>query len=108
MFFIKIRTLTLALPRPFKRALVISSDIVLAAVAVLMSFYLYLGNLSSWWDNAEGYGMLEATILAVAVALPIFVVFGLYRAIFRYNQTAAFVVIIKAAAIYGFVYFVLP
>jgi FlaA1/EpsC-like NDP-sugar epimerase len=43
----------------------------------------------------------------MAIALPLFVAFGLYRAIFRYAGIDALSAIFKSLAIYGFIYIVL-
>jgi FlaA1/EpsC-like NDP-sugar epimerase len=95
--------LLLKLPRSAKRALALGADIVLCAFTVWLSFDL---RLESWtaWTHAHFVAFLGS----VAFALPLFIVFGLYRAIFRYAGLPALLTVLKAiclyAAIYGFAF----
>ncbi len=86
----------LALPRPAKRLLALSVD----ALLCVLTFWLAL------WLRLDTLVMLEGNLwvavgLSLALALPIFVVSGLYRAIFRYSGWAALVAVIKAIGLYG-------
>ncbi len=93
----------LRLPRPLKRALALGADILLCALTVWLAFDL---RLESWtpWTQAH----FVAFVGAVAFALPLFIIFGLYRAIFRYAGLPALLTVLKAvclyAAIYGFAF----
>jgi FlaA1/EpsC-like NDP-sugar epimerase len=89
----------LMLPRPFKRALALGADAFVCAVTVWMAFNL---RLESWttWSPAH----FTAFAGAVAFALPLFIVFGLYRAIFRYAGLPALMTVLKAVAIYAVIY----
>jgi len=49
---------------------------------------------------------LTAYLLAPALAIPIMVKFGLYRAIFRYTGFSAMVTTIQAVAVYGVLFFI--
>ena len=73
-----------SLPRYAKRIIVLSVDISLCVLTVWLAFYLRLGDFVTLSGPA-----LWAVAIAVAIALPIFVVSGLYRAIFRYSGIPA-------------------
>ncbi|WP_310340515.1 nucleoside-diphosphate sugar epimerase/dehydratase [Rhodoferax saidenbachensis] len=86
----------LAWPRTAKRLAVMALDVVLAVVATWIAYALRLDNTyypvgQQWWV----YG------IAPMLAIPIFVRFGLYRAIFRYTGQAALVATGKAVALYA-------
>jgi FlaA1/EpsC-like NDP-sugar epimerase len=89
----------LTLPRPRKRALALGADSFVCAVTVWMAFNL---RLESWtaWSPAH----FTAFVGAVAFALPLFIVFGLYRAIFRYAGLPALMTVLKAVALYAVIY----
>jgi FlaA1/EpsC-like NDP-sugar epimerase len=89
----------LMLPRPAKRALALGADALVCAVTVWMAFNL---RLESWtaWSPAH----FTAFVGSVAFALPLFIVFGLYRAIFRYAGLPALMTVLKAVAIYAVLY----
>ncbi|EJE51096.1 putative nucleoside-diphosphate sugar epimerase [Acidovorax sp. CF316] len=84
-------------PRPVKRLVVVALDIAMGLFAMWLAFTLRLDTLH--WPN-EGMQWL-AYVLAPALAFPIFVNLGLYRAIFRYTGIAALITTGKAVAIYG-------
>jgi FlaA1/EpsC-like NDP-sugar epimerase len=86
----------LAWPRAAKRLAVITLDLVLALVATWAAYALRLDNTyypvgSQWWV----YGV------APLLVIPVFIRFGLYRAIFRYTGQAALVATGKAVALYA-------
>ena len=86
----------LAWPRAAKRLAVIALDVVLALLATWFAYALRLDNTyypvgAQWWV----YG------IAPLLAIPIFVRFGLYRAIFRYTGQAALVATGKAVSLYA-------
>jgi FlaA1/EpsC-like NDP-sugar epimerase len=89
----------LFLPRPLKRATALGADTLMCAITVWMAFNL---RLESWtaWSSAH----FTAFAGAAAFALPLFIVFGLYRAIFRYAGLPALVTVLKAVAIYAVIY----
>jgi FlaA1/EpsC-like NDP-sugar epimerase len=101
-FEMKTRFLTdflLLLPRPLKRALALGADVLMCAITVWMAFNL---RLEAWtaWSPAH----FTAFAGAAAFALPLFIVFGLYRAIFRYAGLPALMTVLKAVAIYAVAY----
>jgi len=68
----------LALPRAAKRFVALSVDLGLCVRTVWLAFYLRLGELVALSGNA-----LLAVAASIGIALPMFMVSGLYRAIFR-------------------------
>lgn len=98
----KINTVTnflLLLPRPLKRAIALGADAFICSITVWIAFNL---RFESWtaWSHAH----FTAFVGAMAFALPLFIVFGLYRAIFRYAGLPALMTVLKAVAVYAFIY----
>ncbi|MGB4192495.1 MAG: nucleoside-diphosphate sugar epimerase/dehydratase [Limnohabitans sp.] len=89
----------LSLPRPLKRALALGADAFVCGITVWMAFNL---RLESWTDWSPAH--FTAFVGAVAFALPLFIVFGLYRAIFRYAGLPALMTVFKAVALYAVLY----
>lgn len=89
----------LALPRTAKRIVVLSVDLGLCVLTVWLAYYLRLGEFVSLSGNA-----LFAVVASIGVALPIFIVSGLYRAIFRYSGWPALLAVARAVGIYGLLY----
>ncbi|MDD0815402.1 nucleoside-diphosphate sugar epimerase/dehydratase [Curvibacter sp. HBC28] len=91
--------LLIDLPRPAKRVLALTVDALLCALTVWIAMSL---RYETWINPREGQWL--AIGLSPALALPIFVVNGLYRAIFRYAGWSALMTVIRAVAIYGLLY----
>jgi FlaA1/EpsC-like NDP-sugar epimerase len=89
----------LALPRAAKRFVALSADLGLCVLTVWLAFYLRLGELVALSGTA-----LWAVGASVGIALPIFIVSGLYRAIFRYSGWPALLTVARAVGIYGLLY----
>jgi len=89
----------LALPRTAKRIVVLSVDLGLCVLTVWLAYYLRLGEFVSLSGNA-----LWAVGASIGIVLPIFVVSGLYRAIFRYSGWPALLTVARAIGIYGLLY----
>ncbi|MFK3774637.1 polysaccharide biosynthesis protein [Pseudomonas sp. NPDC089406] len=92
----KLRTGLLGLPRRYKRALQVPVDLLLVWLALWMSFVVRLG-----WDDA-GLPFLSHPWLYLAapvIAIPIFIRFGMYRAVMRYFGNDALMVIFKAVTL---------
>ena len=90
----------LGLTRPLKRLVVLTLDLTLSLVSVWVAFYLRI--------DQTGLPQLEQKyvyLLAPLLAIPIFVRFGLYRAIFRYTGMAALATTAKAVGFYGLLFF---
>ncbi len=90
------RNVVLGWSRSVKRLVVVVLDICLALLATWLAFTLRLDTLhwpdeSQWWV----YG------LTPVLFIPIFVRFGLYRAIFRYTGQAALLATAKATGVYA-------
>ena len=95
----------LNLPRALKRVLAVGVDVCLCACAVWLAYYLRLGELLSMTQpNEWGRGAMVATAASIGLAIPIFTVSGLYRAIFRYSGWPAVVAVVRASSIYGLFY----
>ncbi len=89
----------LGLPRAAKRLSALLVDLSLCILAVWVAYYLRLGEFVALSDGA-----LWAVVASVCIALPIFILSGLYRAIFRYNGWPAFVVMAQVIGTYGLLY----
>ncbi len=83
-------------PRAVKQWSVVVLDVGLAIVATWVAFTLRLDALH-WPSGAQWWVYLLAPLLAV----PVFVRFGLYRAIFRYTGQAALYATGRAVLLYG-------
>ncbi|GAA4358641.1 nucleoside-diphosphate sugar epimerase/dehydratase [Variovorax defluvii] len=86
----------LALPRAAKRALALGIDAWLCALTMWMALSLRLEG----WASPTGRDAWAVGV-SLALALPLFVKFGLYRAIFRYSGWPALGAVLKAVATYG-------
>ncbi|WP_394792126.1 polysaccharide biosynthesis protein [Rhodoferax sp.] len=81
--------------RASKRLVVVSLDVVLAMLAMWLAFTLRLDK--PHWPTGAQWAVYA---LGPMLAIPIFVRFGLYRAIFRYTGMAALTATAKAVGIY--------
>ena len=76
------------------------ADVFICVLSVWLAFGLRLDH----WGAFER-GQWLTLFVAVGFSFPLFITFGLYRAIFRYVGSAAFVSIGRAFAIYGALFF---
>ena len=97
-----IKNSLLSLPRPAKRLLAFFLDALLCLVAVWAAFALPFETITPF-----GQIPLLPLLASVALALPIFITFGLYKAIFRYSGREALLQLGIAVGVYGLVYFLL-
>ena len=84
--------LLLSLPRAAKRAVALLMDVVLCVGCVWLVFGL---RLEDWTFMDEP--QLRVLGAAVGVAIPIYIVTGMYRAIFRFSGSAALMSLVKAS-----------
>ena len=100
----KVRAKLLALPRRHKRLLQVLADVVLIWAALWLAFLVRLG-IDDLANPIRDHGWLF--LAAPMVGIPLFIRFGLYRAVMRYFGTDALIAITKAvtlsALILGFI-----
>jgi FlaA1/EpsC-like NDP-sugar epimerase len=89
----------LNLSRFNKRVAVLAVDTALCLFTVAAAFFLRQDH----WVFPSGVQFL-AYIGAVILSIPLFVSFGLYRAIFRYAGWGALMAVVRACAVYGVIY----
>lgn len=92
----KLRAGLLALPRRYKRALQVVVDLLLVWLALWLSFIVRLG------IDDPGSPIFDHPWLFLAapvIAIPIFIRFGMYRAVMRYFGNDALMVIVKAVGL---------
>lgn len=95
----KLAVPVLALPRAAKRFVALVVDLALCILTIWLAYYLRLGEFVTLSSNA-----LLAVSVSIGIALPIFVVSGLYRAIFRYSGWPALLAVARAVGAYGLLY----
>ena len=89
----------LALPRTQKRLIALSVDVAVCVASVAAAFYLRVGE---WvWPARTQWISYFAAIL---FAIPLFISFGLYRAILRYAGWGALMAVVRACGVYGVIY----
>ncbi len=89
----------LGLPRFAKRFVAILVDFCLCILTVWLAYYLRLGEFVPFSAN-----VFWACVCSVFIAIPIFIVNGLYRAIYRYSGGPALLAVANAIGIYGLLY----
>lgn len=95
----RLATWFIARSRPIKAAILIAADIFFALLALWLAFSLRWG-VFYLPKNADWFLFAAAPLLAI----PIFIRFGLYRAILRYIEVRALWTIIQAVTIYALVF----
>lgn len=88
-----------ALSRSGKRAIVLAVDALLCVATVFIAYYLRIG----YWFLPSGTQWLSVVVSAL-FAIPIFISFGLYRAIFRFAGWGALMAVSRAMLLYGLLY----
>jgi len=83
-------------PRSAKQLVVIGLDLVLSVLATWLAFSLRLDTL-----HMPDALQLRVYVIAPCLAIPVFIHFGLYRAVFRYTGQAALMATAKAVAVYA-------
>ncbi|WP_283183675.1 polysaccharide biosynthesis protein [Pseudomonas svalbardensis] len=92
----KIRAKLLSLPRRHKRIVQVMTDILLVWLALWMAFIVRLG-LDEMVNPLTQH--LWLFVSAPVVAIPLFIRFGMYRAVMRYFGNDALIAIIKAVTL---------
>ena len=93
-------TLVISMPSSFKRGILIVADSLMLIFSLWLSFSL---RMEDWYWPIGGINnpIIMLLLLAPAVAVPVFIQFGLYRVIIRYLGVKAFFTIFKAVIIYA-------
>jgi len=103
--FKKMANPILAMPRAGKMVLAVCVDLSLCILTVWLAFYLRLGEFVSLVHQSDwAQGLIRSSAVAIFLAIPIFVISGLYRAIFRYSGWPALLAVARAVGIYSLLY----
>ena len=86
-------------PKWGKRLIALIFDGCLCVLATWFAFYLRIDQFVGIGD-----GLLKPSILSILIAIPVFIVNGLYRAIFRYSDWTAIRTVAISISIYGIIY----
>ena len=92
----KLRTALLGLPRRHKRAIQVTTDVILVWIALWLAFVVRLG-IEVLATPIETHLWLFTA--APLIAIPIFIRFGMYRAVMRYFGNDALITIGKAVSL---------
>ena len=92
----KLRARLVKLPRRYKRLLQVATDVLLVWGALWLAFVVRLGDAKSI-DPLGGHAWLFA--VAPVIAIPLFIRFGMYRAVMRYFGNDALLSIAKAVSL---------
>lgn len=92
----RVRASLLALPRRQKRLIQVITDIVLVWAALWLAFIVRLG-IDDLYNPVQVHFWLF--ICAPIIAIPLFIRFGMYRAVMRYFGNDALIAIIKAVSL---------
>ena len=92
----RLRTGMLLLPRRYKRALQVVTDVFLVWFALWLAFLVRLGIDEIYEPLRTHYWLFFAAPL---IAIPIFIRFGMYRAVMRYFGNDALIAIAKAVSL---------
>ncbi|NCE92709.1 nucleoside-diphosphate sugar epimerase/dehydratase [Pseudomonas sp. L13] len=92
----RLRVFLLGLPRRQKRLIQVSADVVLVWAALWMAFVVRLG-VDDMINPFSQHIWLFLT--APVIAIPLFIRFGMYRAVMRYFGNDALIAIIKAVSL---------
>ncbi|MDH1234844.1 polysaccharide biosynthesis protein [Stutzerimonas stutzeri] len=92
----KLRARLVRLPRRYKRAIQVSTDVLLVWLALWLAFFIRLGE-SDFVEPLGGHAWLFG--VAPLVSIPFFIRFGMYRAVMRYFGNDALMAIAKAVTL---------
>ena len=88
------------LPRITKIFIAIIIDSICCIVSIWLAYYLRLGVFVTFFEKTG-----TACLLSLLFAIPIFIAFGLYKAIFRYSGLPALITVFKAIFLYTLIFF---
>lgn len=100
MRLVDIASYVIRLPRRVKRQLIFTVDVSLCVLSVWIAYFLRL----SMWVPLHG-PLFIATLGSLALALPIFVIMGIYRPVFRHDENLSLAQILLASLVYALAYF---
>ncbi|WP_122314572.1 nucleoside-diphosphate sugar epimerase/dehydratase [Pseudomonas cichorii] len=92
----KLRSRMLGLSRKNKRIVQVGADILLVWVALLLAFVVRLGVDAAYTSIFDHFWLFAA---APVLTIPIFIRFGMYRAVMRFFGNDALITIIKAVSL---------
>ena len=92
----RVRHRLVALPRRYKRILQLVSDTLLIWLALWLAFVIRLGDAQQVYPFSEHAWLFS---LAPVIALPVYIRFGMYRAVLRYLGNDALLAIFKAVSL---------
>ncbi len=100
----KLADSVLAIPRHIKKLIVLFVDMVLCVLTVYVAFFLRLDYWVLSSNTTFFIPLIWACLASLLLAVPIFIFFDLYRAIFRYSGLPALKTVLKAVSLYGVLY----
>jgi len=103
MIFTQLAMPILGMPRVAKRIVVLAVDAAMCVLTVWLAYYLRLGD----WVRLSGdpfWQPMWAVAVSLLVAIPLFIVNGFYRAIFRYSGLSAMLTVFKVIGVYALIY----
>lgn len=98
-FFQNLSKRTIALNRATKISIVLAVDVFLCVITVWIAYYLRLGE----FVNITRTNLIPL-IISVSIAVPVFSLSGLYKAIFRYGGYPTLLSVTKTITTYSFLY----
>lgn len=93
----------LNLPRPVKRAIVLLLDALMCMASVWLAFFLRLDEWIRLYDDPYWRGDW-ASLISMAIAIPLFITHGFYRVIFRHANLVALSMVARAFLLYWVIY----
>ena len=97
--FNKFAQIIFSLPTSSKILIAIVFDLSSCFISVWLSYFLRLGEFVPFFRQE-----FLASIISIIIAIPIFIVFGLYKAVFRYSGSSALLLVLQAILAYGIIY----
>lgn len=96
---IKFGQIIFSLPTSSKILIAIVFDLLSCFISVWLSYFLRLGEFVPFFREE-----FLASLISIIIAIPIFIVFGLYKAVFRYSGSSALLLVFQAILAYGIIY----